>query len=153
MDVFSEPPLSNLSDAISEPPLSNLSDTISDTISFYKMPIESPSVEANSEDKQSNTIVKRMPRGRPRQFEHKTKQDYHKAYYILHKHKWNMDYQCPSCELVCSYVNKGRHEKSSYHLRILEQKRANSTNTNNTNTSTNTIVEWVSEWMNFCFFS
>ncbi len=83
----------------------------------------------DSEAVEATKIVKRMPRGRPRQFEYKTKQDYHKAYYILHKHKWNMDYQCPSCELVCSYVNKGRHEKSSYHLRIVEQKKAMSTTT------------------------
>lgn len=129
MDVFRDILLSEsveahssdilLSDAVQGPVKSEL---VNETVSDCNM----HSDETISEDKQ---IVKRVPRGRPRQFEYKTKQDYHKAYYILHKHKWNMDYQCPSCELVCSYVNKGRHEKSSYHLRIIEQKKAMSTNT------------------------
>ena len=89
---------------------------------------ESKATESEATESEATESVKRMPRGRPRHFEYKTKQEYHKSYYILHKHKWNMDYQCPSCELVCSYVNKGRHEKSSYHLRIVEQKKAVGTN-------------------------
>ena len=129
MDVFRDILLSEsveapssdilLSDAVQGPVKSEL---VNETVSDCNM----HSDETISEDKQ---IEKRVPRGRPRQFEYKTKQEYHKAYYVLHKHKWNMDYQCPSCELVCSYVNKGRHEKSSYPLRIIEQKKAMSTNT------------------------
>jgi hypothetical protein len=112
MDLFSEAVEAPFSETV-EAPFSE------GTISNDNMQIESTFREA---------VVKRIPRGRPRHFEYKTKQEYHKAYYILHKHKWNMDYKCPSCELVCSYVNKGRHEKSSYHLRIVEQKKAIATN-------------------------
>ena len=119
---FSDAPFNDI--LLSDAPFSESDETISEasdsTIKVDNMDIEA--VEAV--DETISKAVKRMPRGRPRQFEYKTKQDYHKAYYILHKHKWNMDYQCPSCELVCSYVNKGRHEKSSYHLRIVEQKKA-----------------------------
>jgi hypothetical protein len=113
---FSDAPFSDA--PFSDAPFSESDETIS----------EAPKSEAPKSEETISQAVKRMPRGRPRQFEYKTKQDYHKAYYILHKHKWNMDYQCPSCELVCSYVNKGRHEKSSYHLRIVEQKKAISKN-------------------------
>lgn len=132
---FSDAPFSDI--LLNDAPFSESDETISEasdsTIKVDNMDSEAPrsdetrSDETRSEAVEANKIVKRMPRGRPRQFEYKTKQDYHKAYYILHKHKWNMDYQCPSCELVCSYVNKGRHEKSSYHLRIIEQKKAMST--------------------------
>jgi hypothetical protein len=103
-----------------------------------------PTIETNNKNNENVVLsdanmsdvapVKRIPRGRPRNFEYKTKKEYHKAYYILHKHKWNMDYQCPSCELVCSYINKSRHEKSSYHLRMVEQKKtASTTNTTQSN--------------------
>ena len=122
---FSDAPFNNAPFSESDETISEASDGIIKVDNMDSEVVEAPRSEA----------VKRMPRGRPRQFEYKTKRDYHKAYYILHKHKWNMDYQCPSCELVCSYVNKGRHEKSSYHLRIVEQKKALST------TTTNTIVE------------
>ena len=116
---FSDAPFNNAPFSESDETISEASDGIIKVDNMDSEVVEAPRSEA----------VKRMPRGRPRQFEYKTKRDYHKAYYILHKHKWNMDYQCPSCELVCSYVNKGRHEKSSYHLRIVEQKKAMTTNT------------------------
>ena len=123
---FSGAHLSESDETISEASISEAS--ISEA-SISEASISEASISDSSQCSEATKIVKRMPRGRPRQFDYKTKQDYHKAYYILHKHKWNMDYQCPSCELVCSYVNKGRHEKSSYHLRIIEQKKAMSANT------------------------
>jgi hypothetical protein len=122
---FSDAPFSD--ESISEVVEALLSDSNLKSETLGENAIKDDNMD--SEAVEATKIVKRMPRGRPRQFEYKTKQDYHKAYYILHKHKWNMDYQCPSCELVCSYVNKGRHEKSSYHLRIVEQKKAMSTTT------------------------
>ena len=134
MDVLSDILLSEAIEAslieasLIEASLSESNETISEA-SISEASISEASISDSSQCAEATKIVKRMPRGRPRQFEYKTKQEYHKAYYILHKHKWNMDYQCPSCELVCSYVNKGRHEKSSYHLRIIEQKKALSTNT------------------------
>ena len=137
MDVMSDILLSEVIEAV-EATESESDETISEAsiseasiseASISEASISEASISDSSQCSEATKIVKRMPRGRPRQFDYKTKQDYHKAYYILHKHKWNMDYQCPSCELVCSYVNKGRHEKSSYHLRIIEQKKAMSVNT------------------------
>jgi hypothetical protein len=125
---FSDEPFSD--ESISEVVEALLSDSNLKSETLGENAIKDDNMDSEAvEAVEATKIVKRMPRGRPRQFEYKTKQDYHKAYYILHKHKWNMDYQCPSCELVCSYVNKGRHEKSSYHLRIVEQKKAMSTTT------------------------
>ena len=137
MDVMSDILLSEVIEVV-EVTESESDETISEAsiseasiseASISEASISEASISDSSQCSEATKIVKRMPRGRPRQFDYKTKQDYHKAYYILHKHKWNMDYQCPSCELVCSYVNKGRHEKSSYHLRIIEQKKAMSANT------------------------
>ena len=63
--------------------------------------------------------LQKLPRGRPRQFEYATKEEYNRQYYLFNKEKWNGDFVCP-CGMVCSLVNKNRHLQSKYHLKKME---------------------------------
>lgn len=64
------------------------------------------------------TITKeqRVPRGRPKTLDFKTKQEYFRHYYRNNRDKWNHDFFCDTCELYSSFANKSRHNKSKFHL-------------------------------------
>lgn len=64
------------------------------------------------------TITKeqRVPRGRPKVLDFKTKQEYFRHYYQNNRDKWNHDFFCNTCELYSSFANKSRHNKSKFHL-------------------------------------
>ena len=64
------------------------------------------------------TITKeqRVPRGRPKIYDFKTKQEYFRHYYKNNRDKWNHDFFCNTCELYSSFANKSRHNKSKFHL-------------------------------------
>ncbi len=70
------------------------------------------------------TITKeqRVPRGRPKTLDFKTKQEYFRHYYRNNRDKWNHDFFCETCELYSSFANKSRHNKSKFHLGKLAAK-------------------------------
>jgi len=76
------------------------------------------------------TITKeqRVPRGRPKIFDFKTKQEYFRYYYKNNRDKWNHDFFCDTCELYSSFANKSRHNKSKFHLdKLAAKKKASET--------------------------
>ena len=73
------------------------------------------------------TITKeqRVPRGRPKVLDFKTKQEYFRHYYQNNRDKWNHDFFCNTCELYSSFANKSRHNKSKFHLAKAKAKAQN----------------------------
>lgn len=70
------------------------------------------------------TKEQRVPRGRPKIYDFKTKQEYFRHYYKNNRGKWNRVFFCDTCQLYSSYANKTRHNKSMFHLNMLSKANA-----------------------------
>ncbi len=60
-----------------------------------------------------NVQIQRVKSGRPKSIINK--KEYAKDNYLNHKDKWQGDFHCPICNLLCSKSNKSRHFQSKVH--------------------------------------
>ena len=63
--------------------------------------------------------IKKIPRGRPKQF-NLTVHEYNQLYYLKNKEKTKGTCLCEVCDVLISKSNKSKHFKSKYHQKMID---------------------------------